>query len=100
MEAGSEPQHRTQVNLYAGFCGMGECAFQHDARNPNVTVGVMEAGAAGHFSTLPQEISIDPTLVGRVRGGDDECLMSVEKSDHSILVLKLVNAGGAKGVTS
>jgi len=100
MEAGSKPQHRTQVNLYAGFHGLGECAFQHDARNPNVVAGVMEAGAAGHCSTLPQEISTDPTPVGRARGGNDDCLMSVEKSDHSIVALKPSNAGGAKGVTS
>lgn len=100
MEAGGKPQHRTQVNLYAGFRGLGECAFQHDARNPNAVAGVMEAVAAGHLPTLPQEISVDPTPVGRAGEGNDECLMSMERSDHFILALKPGNAGGAKGVTS
>ena len=100
MEAGCEPQHRTQVNLYAGSLDLGECASQHDAPYPTVAVGVMEAGAAGHLSTLPQEISIDPTPVGKAQGGNDACLTSVEKSDHSIVARKPGNAGGAKGVTS
>lgn len=80
--------------------GLGECAHQHDARYPTVAVEVLEAGAAGHCLTLPQEISIDPTLVGRAKGGNDECPMSVEKSDHFIVASKPGNAGGAKGVTS
>ncbi len=100
MEAGCEPQHRTQVNLFAGFPDLGERARQRDARYPIVAVGVLEAGAAGHFSTLPQEISIDPTLVGKAQRGNDACLMSVEKSDHPIVAWKPGNAGGAKGVTS
>ena len=100
MEAGCEPQHRTQVNLYAGFPDLGERARKRDAQYPSVAVGVLEAGAAGHFSTLPQEISIDPRLIGKARGGNDECLRSMEKSDHPKVAWKPGNAGGAKGVTS
>ncbi len=100
MEAGCEPQHRTQVNLSAGFPDLGERARQRDAQYPSVAVGVLEAGAAGHCSTLPQEISIDPTWFGRARGGNDERPMSMEKSDHPIVAWKPGNVGGAKGVTS
>jgi hypothetical protein len=100
MEAGCEPQHRTQVNLCAGSPDLGECASQHDARYPTVAGGVMEAGAAGHCSALPQEISADPTLVGKAQGGNDACLTSAEKSDHLIVAWKPGNSGGAKGVTS
>jgi hypothetical protein len=100
MEAGYEPQHRTKVNLCAGSCALGKYAVQYDAQSPTVSAGVVEAGVAGHFSTLLQEISTDPMRIGKARGGNDECLMPVEKSDHLIVVLKPGNAGGAKGVTS
>jgi hypothetical protein len=36
MEAGSEPQYRTQVNPYAGFSDLGKRACQRDARYPSV----------------------------------------------------------------
>ena len=36
MEAGAEPQHRTQVNPYAGSSGLGKRARQRDARYPIV----------------------------------------------------------------
>lgn len=100
MEAGNEPQHRTQVNLSAGFLDLGERARQRDARFPIVVGGVFEAGAAGHCSTLPQEISMGPACAGRAREGNDERPMSMEKSDHPIVASMPGNAGGAKGVTS
>jgi hypothetical protein len=100
MEAGYEPQHRTKVNFSAGCCTLGERAAQRDAQFPTVSTVVVEAGAAGNFSTLLQEISLDPIRIGKARGGNNECLMSWEKSDHLIVVLKPGNAGGAKGVTS
>jgi len=34
MEAGAEPQHRTQVNPYAGFSRLGKRAGQRNARFP------------------------------------------------------------------
>lgn len=100
MEAGCEPQHRTQVNLYVGFPVLGERARQRDALFPTVAVGVLEAGAVGHCSILPQEISIGPVRAGRTREGNDKRPTPMEKSDHLILASKLGNAGGAKGVTS
>ena len=99
MEAGGEPQHRTQVNPQAGGPDLGECARQHDALYPTVTGVVLGTGAAGHCSSLPQEVSMDPCRGGRARGGNDKCPKSLEKSDHPIVALKPGNAGGAKGVT-
>jgi len=100
MEAEYEPQHRTQVNLFAGFRGLGERARQRNALFPVVATGVFEAVAAGHCSTLPQEISTGPARAGRTREGNDGRPKPVEKSDHSIVALTPGNAGRAKGVTS
>jgi hypothetical protein len=36
MEAGAEPQHRTQVNPFAGFSDLGQRACQRNARYPIV----------------------------------------------------------------
>ena len=36
MEAGAEPQHRTQVNPYTGSSDLGKRARQRDARFPIV----------------------------------------------------------------
>ena len=62
MEAVSEPQHRTKVNLRAG-----SLAWVSVPSNMTPSIrrgqGVGEAGAAGHCSTLPREISIDPERV-------------------------------------
>ena len=60
MEAVDKPQHRTQVNSYAGRSVLGECAFQHDARYPAGDGTVMGAAAAGHCPFLPREISSGP----------------------------------------
>jgi hypothetical protein len=98
MEARGEPQHRTQVNPSAGWPRQGECARQHDARFPIVAGTVVGAGAVGHCSFLPQEISTGPPRGGRGLGGNDEHPMPVEKSDHLVVVMKPGNAGGAKGV--
>ena len=100
MEAGYEPQHRTKVNLSAGSCTLGEYAAQYDAQSPTVSAGVVEAGVAAPPCPILQEISTDPMRIGKARGGNDECLMPVEKSDHPILARKSGNADGAKGVTS
>ena len=98
MEARGVPQHRTQVNPSAGRSGRGKCAWQHDARFPTVAGTVLGAEAAGHCSSLPQEISTGPSPSGRVRGGNDARPKPVEKSDHPIQVMKPGNAGGAEGV--
>ena len=98
MEARGRPQHRTQVNPPAGWPELGECASEHDARYPTVAGTVMGAGAAGHCSPLPQEISMGPPRGGRGLGGDDEHPMPVESADHLVVAMKPGNAGGAKGV--
>ncbi len=61
--------------------------------------GVLRAEAAGHYFTLPQEISPGPPS-GRLEEGNDNRSMLGEKSDRPIVVLKPGNAGGAKGATS
>lgn len=100
MEAVCELEPGTQVNLRAGCGDLGEHAGQCDARYPIEVPGVFEAGAAGHCSTLLQEISMDPATTGTAQGGNDACWKFMEKSDHLIVARKPGNAGGAKGVTS
>ncbi len=58
MEACSEPQHRSKVNLQAGLPVWASGL-------PSVTPDIRswsggEAGAAGHHCVLPREISNDP----------------------------------------
>lgn len=100
MEARGEPQYRTQVNPYAGWLGLGECAWQYEAQYPTVTKTVVGAAIAGHDSSLPQESSTDPSLSGSVHEDNNVRAKSVEQSDHPILALTSGNAGRAKGVTS
>lgn len=100
MEAVGEPQHRTQVNPCAGWRGLGECARKHDARYPTEPTAVLGAAVAGHYSTLPQEISTGPRFGGSGSGGNDAAAKPVEKSDHLIVASKPGNSGGAKEVTS
>ena len=100
MEARGEPWYRTQVNPYAGWLGLGECAFQYESQYPTVAKTVVGAAIAGHHSFLPQESSADPSLSGSVHEGNDVRAKSVEQSDHPILALTSGNAGRAKGVTS
>ena len=102
MEARGKPRYRTQVNPCAGWSGLGKCAGKHDALYPTVAGTVLGAAIAGHFSSLPQEISMSPSPLGdgRACGGNDARTMRMEKSDHPIVALKPGNAGGAKGVTS
>ncbi len=81
---------------------MGKCAYEYDALYPTVAGTVLGAAIAGHFSSLPQEISTGPSPLGGGRAcrGNDARTTPMEKSDHPILAMKPGNAGGAKGVTS
>ena len=99
MEAVGEPQRRTQVNPCAGRPGLGKCARQHDARYPIEVGTVFGAAAAGHCSSLLQEISMGPPQGGSAHGGNDGCAMPMEKSDHPVVAVRPGNTGGAKGVT-
>ena len=108
MEAVYESQHRTKVNLGTGYVGwvsvrcittpnirsfpwsmQGECGetllnlTPRELLRSGVSVGIY----------VPTESS------GKANEGNDNCLTSIEKSDHLIVVSKPGNAGGAKGVT-
>lgn len=108
MEAVYESQHRTKVNLGTGYMGwvsvrcittpnirsfpwsmQGECGetllnlTPRELLRSGVSVGIY----------VPTESS------GKANEGNDNCLTSIEKSDHLIVVSKPGNAGGAKGVT-
>jgi len=99
MEAVSEPQHRTKVNLIAG-CLAWVSAPAVTTPDIRPWPGSNRGGSGGTLLNLtPRDLHRSEWL-GRARGGNDNGPMSVEKSDHPIVVLKPGNAGGAKGVTS
>ena len=98
MEARDEPQHRTHSEPLSRLPGLGERARNRDAQYPIVAVEVVGAGAAGHCSSLPQEISTGLPQGSRASEGHDARPMPVEKSEQSVVVMKPGNAGGAKGV--
>jgi len=79
-----------------GRPGGGERARQRDTQHPTVARTVMGEGAAGHWSSLLQEISIDPR--GAV-GSEEETTRirkSVEKSDLLIRARKRSKGRRAK----
>ena len=99
MEAVSEPQHRTKVNLSAG------CLAWVSARlstMPSIRSWPfsIRGGSGGTLLILtPRDldrstISPRPKACGRGREGNDNASTSVEKSDHLIVVLNPGNAGG------
>ena len=59
-----ETNHSTErtVKLLLGWSGLGEYAFQYDARYPIEAGWVEETGAVGHCVTLPLEISTCPHM--------------------------------------
>ncbi len=99
MEAVSESQHRTKVNLFAG-------CLAWVSGPPTTTPGIrslpgsIRGGSGGALLNITPRDLHRSDLIGRARGGNDNCPMSMEKSDHPIVVMKPGNAGGAKGVTS
>ncbi len=74
----------------------GERAYERDAQNPTEVDTVMGAGAAGYPVFLPGEICMGPRC-GRPEGGNDDGTMPMQKSDLSIVAMKPVKVGGAKG---
>ena len=60
MEARSESQHRMKMNLQAGWSSWVSGRGTATSRYPIEGDPVVKAGAAKHFSFLPQEISSDP----------------------------------------
>ena len=47
----------------------------------------------------PSDVTIVPTDLVGLCGGNDRRPTSFEKSDHLVVVMKPGNSGGAKGVT-
>lgn len=104
MEAVSESQHRTQVNLYAGWPEWVSvlCITTPDIRSyPDSTGG--ERGETYLILTprdLQRSTASPPQAGGSMSEGNDNRAKSLEKSDHLLVALRLGNARGAKGVTS
>ena len=105
MEACSESQHRTKVNLHAGCLAW---VSEPGRATPYIRSGSSssEGGSGDTFLNLtPRDLdrsSVRPRTkaCGRVREGNDNDPKSIEKSDHLIVVTKQSNAGGAKGMTN
>ena len=99
MEACSESQHRTKVNLQAGWMfwvSTPGCVMPYIRSRASSS----EGGSGEIFLNLtPRDLS-GSALGGRTEGGNDRGLMPAEKSDHPIVVWKPGNAGGAKGMTN
>lgn len=104
MEAVSEPQHRTKVNV-----GAGCLAWVSVPGNMMPSIrswpGSIRGGSGGTLLNLtPRDLHRSDAMIrrraGRANEGNDTCPMSLEKSDHLIVVTKPGNTGGAKGVTS
>jgi hypothetical protein len=104
MEAVNELQHQTQVNLIAGLLAWVSVPSN---TTPNIRSrpGSSRGGSGSTLLNLtPRDLYRStvslPQAWGRAGAGNDNCPKSIEKSDHSIVVMKPGNAGGAKGVTS
>jgi hypothetical protein len=99
MEARSVLQHRTNVNLQAGWLSWVSVRgyAMPDFRSGT---GSSEGGSGETFLNLtPRDLS-GSAHRGRTKEGNDRGPMPTEKSDHPILVTKPSNAGGAKGMTN
>ena len=105
MEAVSELQHRTKVNLSAGLLVWVSAPL---CTTPGIRSwpGSIRGGRGSTLLNLtPRDLyrsmlSLLAEVDGRARAGNDNCPKSIEKSDHFVVALKPGNAGGAKGVTS
>lgn len=96
MEAGSEPQHRTKVNLRAGRSVRVSVLRDVTPDSQSGQAGI-EGGGGGKSCVLTPGGLFGSALCGRLVSNDGA--MPEEKSDHPIVVPKPGNAGGAKGVT-
>ena len=106
MEACSDPQHRTKVNLQAGMLtwASGPSSVTPDIRSWSGCSGGGSGGTSlcltpGDLDRSKRCDDIRTDLVG-LCGGNDRRTMPFEKSDHLVVVTKPGNAGGAKGMTS
>ncbi len=91
MEAGNESQHRTQVNLGTGYVGWVSVP---GITTPNIrSFPWSTQGECGEtlLNLTPRDlvrsgVFTAKTPAGRTNGGNDNGLMSHEKSDHPITV--------------
>ncbi len=105
MEACSETQHRTRVNLQAGCLTW---VSEPVRATPNIRSwsGSSEGGGGVKFLNLtPRDlgrstVSPRPKACGRVREGNDNDPNSIEKSDHLIVATKRSNVRGVKEMTN
>ncbi|MDP7207940.1 MAG: hypothetical protein QGH14_05100 [Candidatus Bathyarchaeota archaeon] len=97
MEAASEPQHQTRVNSRAGWA---EWVSKRQFAMPNILMcqHSIKSGRGGKFYWLTLRDLYRSTMSGR--SVQEDVPMSIEKSDHLIVVMKPSNVGGAKGVTN
>ena len=97
MEARGEPQHRTQVKpRKAGPAWVSVLRSATPDIQPRRD-GIGDGGGGTLFVLTLGDLHGSASS-GRRQGGNDELLMSAEKSDHPIRALSPGNAGGAKGV--
>jgi hypothetical protein len=96
MEAGSELQHRTRVNVRKG---RSVWVSEHLIVTPDIQSRQNGSRRGRGRKVYGFTLGDLPRSVhdGKVIGDDD--LMLKEKSDHLIVVMKPRNGGGAKGVT-
>ena len=99
MEARSESQHRTKVNLHAGWLNW---VSKRGRATPNIrSRSISNEGGGGEtfLNLTPGDLSGSADC-GRTEKGNDRGPMPTEKSDHLIVVTKPSNVGGAKGMTN
>ena len=106
MEARSVPQHRTKVNLQAGW--LAWVSVPQDV-TPGIRSRPTGSGGGSGGTSLgltpgdlerSERCDGSPTDLVGLCGGNDRRPMPLEKSDHLVVVMKPGNAGGAKGMTS
>jgi len=106
MEAVSEPQHRTKVNLQAGrlVWASGPSTVMPNIRSWPDGSGGGRGGTSLCLTPGDLDRSKRSSLwtgsLGRLNEGNDREPMLIEKSDHLVVATKPGNAGGAKGMTS
>ncbi len=100
MEAGGQAWYRTQVNPQTGWLDRAS-ALRGTKPDIRPGRGSNEGGdRAKRFNLTPGDPHRSAPQGGSRHRGNDASAMPVQKSDHPIVVMKPVNAGRAKGVTS
>lgn len=106
MEARSEPQHRTKVNLQAGrlVWVSGPASVTPNIRSWPGGIGGGGGGTSLCFTPgdLDGSERCDGSRIASVDvcEGNDRRPKTIEKSDHLVVVTKRSNVRGAKGMTS